>query len=253
MDNYRNLNLLDISRGLYQGVKAVNGFGRNPNIDANSTPQDIWAGGGLYTGFPTGAAEEMEIFSDDLNDTLLGSGARTVKISDLLDASGARMPDVEVDLNGTTPVSLGAELYYRAAKVLVLSAGSTEANEGVITLRHITTTVNVFAKIPIGVNRTLVAVATVPLGESLYVNRVNISLSRSNGLAGSANCTIKGREHGSVFHPLASPEMSNSSPFLYNGNYIKVTERVDLKITCESVSDNNTFISTEFEGLSIVE
>ncbi len=47
MNNYRNLNQLDISRGLYSGISSVNEFGRNPEIDTGSPPVDIWSAEGL--------------------------------------------------------------------------------------------------------------------------------------------------------------------------------------------------------------
>ena len=50
---------LAVSRGLVAGHAMFEKFGRNPDIDTASVPEDIWNGGDVYTGFPTGAAEQI--------------------------------------------------------------------------------------------------------------------------------------------------------------------------------------------------
>ena len=55
--------------------------------------------------------------------------------------------------------------------MVVMTAGSSEGNEGTIELRHSTTIANIFAKMPIGFNQTAIACYTVPLGHTLYLNK----------------------------------------------------------------------------------
>ena len=244
---------LAVAQGIIHGSSSFDKFGRNPEIDINTDPEDIWNGGDIYTGFPTGAAETMEIYSSDAADTSAGTGARTITIYNLLDSIGARSPSVTVSLNGTTPVSLGAIEYYRGGtRMKVQTAGSGTANAGTITLRHTTTTANVFAVMPIGHNQTTIAAYTIPVGCSLYIQRMNVQMARASGAAGSAHVTFRQRPHGGVFNAVFAPEVTSSMSYTFSNNgWVKYNARDDLKWRCESVSDNNTIITAEFNGVLI--
>ena len=43
-------------------------FGRNPDIDTGSTPEDLWNGGSVYTGFNATQDEDIEVFSANAAD-----------------------------------------------------------------------------------------------------------------------------------------------------------------------------------------
>ncbi len=243
---------LAAARGLVPGTAVFEKYGKNPDIDTGTAPEDIWNGANDYTGFPTGAAETMEIFSSDANDTSAGTGARTVRIFNLLDDTGAELSNVDVSLNGTTPVSLGAQEYYRGgSRMKVLTTGSGGTNVGTLTLRHTTTTANIFAVMPTLNNQTAICAYTVPLGKTLYINRLNAQMGRASGAAGSATMTFRAREHGAVFNSVANPTITNGLTYNYNAGYFVFPARTDLKMRCEDVSDNNTIITAEFGGYLI--
>lgn len=240
--------------GEVDGTIQVDKFGRLTNIDTTTPPVDLWNGGGEYAGFPLGAAETMEVRSNNINDTLLGTGARTVVIGNLMDGNGNEMPEVTIELNGDTWVSLGVQTYSRSSRMRIKTVGATGNNEGEITLRHTTTTTNIFAVMPIGKGTTTIMAYTVPVGKTLVVQRGYISLSRASGAAGSANCTIRTREFmaDAPFVAVRDMEITNSSPYDFsNGGFFVFTERTDLKVTVESVSDNDTIIASEYEGYLI--
>ncbi len=233
------------------GVSEFHQFGKNPQIDT-AAGEDVWNGGGVYTGHPTGAAETMEILSSSINDDAGGSGALTVEISNLLDSTGAEADAVTVALDGTTPVSLGALTYYRCTKVKVLTAGATGSNEGTLTLRHTTTTANVFAVMPIGANETTIFAYTVPLGKTLLIDAGSVQMARASGAAGSASTSFRARPDGGVYNTVVSPEITNSSGYFINGkNYMVFQAETDIKLRVDSVSDNLTIVTGNIRGLLI--
>lgn len=243
--------LLAVSRGSIPGQTSFRKFGRNGEIDTTSDPEDVWGGGGLYTGFPTGAAETMEIFSSDIADTAAGTGARTVKISNLRDENGAAVDDVTVSLNGTTAVSLGAATYTRCSRIQVLTGGSGGVNAGTLTLRHTTTTSNIFAVMPIGSNQTQIAAYSVPLGHTLHTNRMFVRLSRLSGAAGSAEVSFRVRHDGGVFQTHVTPEVTDGGPYSESDVWHKFPALTDIKFTCDTVSDNDTTITANISGVLI--
>ena len=247
---------LFIAEGLVVGHEQFDKYGKNDSIGTGTTPEDIWHGGGVYTGFPTGSAETLEIASSDANDTSAGTGARTVKITNLIDSTGAEAADVTVSLNGTTQVSLGAGTYTRCSRVIVLTAGSGGANAGTLTLRHTSTTANIFAVMPIGANQTFILAYTVPLGKTLYLHRINVQMSRLSGAAGTADVSFKARPFGTdgVFNTIISPTITDSSHYTFENNGYKIfTARTDIKFSVDSVSDNSTVVSGDLGGFIIAD
>jgi len=241
--------LFEVAKGNVANTSIFEKFGKNLDVDTGSVPQDAWEGGDNYTGFPS-TAETMEIFSDSANDTSAGTGARTIEISNLQDGSGNSMPNVTVTLNGTTPVSLGAQTYSRCTRMKVMSAGSSGENAGEITLRHTSTTSNIFAVMQPAVNQTLIACYTVPLGCTLYINRLVIQMSRANGSAGSATVSFRARKPGETFQSKLYPEITHAGSF-ESSTYMVFSALTDLKVRVDDVSDNNTIVTADFSGIMV--
>ena len=243
--------MFEIAAGNVLGFSSFDKFGLNGDVDTGA-PEDIWGGGGIYTGFPTGSAETMEILSSDVDDTSAGTGAQTAIIQNLIDSTGAASPDITVSLNGTTPVSLGAITYLRASRVKVITAGASAGNEGTLTVRHTTTTANIFAVMPVGLNQTAIAAYTVPLGKTLYINNVTMQLTRISGAAGSATMSIRARKPGEVFQTIVHPGISQAQSYTLNTDVLHIfTAGTDIKITCEDSTDLNTTISGDFSGFLV--
>lgn len=240
-----------LAQGIIEGQSIDVKFGRNPDIDIGQT-EDIWAGGGTYTGHPTGAAETLEILSDSANDTAAGTGARTIVIPGGLDDTGALIADVTVTLNGTTPVVIPTQLWTRANRAYVATAGSNETNVGTITGRHTTTTANVFFAIEPDLGQTTVAAYTVPLGKTAWIKRLRVSCSRSNGSAGSATYQLMARELGGAWRVRRDEQITTQqdAQFQILGG-LRLPARTDIKVRATDISDGNTAVAAAFEYILI--
>lgn len=157
---------LNIQRGLVPGIGVVHTFGRVPNIDVTDNFVAVTDNGGLYTGFDAVTDEAVSIVSDNANDTVAGTGGRVLLLSGL--GAGFVEQSEIINMNGLTPV-ISTLTYIRLNPVLVIQAGSENANLGKIIINQSTTTSVVFSEIEIGNNRTLNSGYTVPAGKEGYI------------------------------------------------------------------------------------
>lgn len=235
-----------VGRGDVSGVSAVQKFGINFDIDTGTTPEDIWEGGGVYTGQPVSDSETVDIFSSDAADAAAGDGARTVTIQGL--DENWRAASETLTMNGTTPVT-SSGTWRRVNRAFVMSAGTDGANAGTITVRHTTTTTNVFVAMAVGYNQTNIAAYTVPDGTTGYLIGAIVTTSRASGAAGSATCTLRVRDTAtadSVFRARETAAITESQMFQRQFIPIELPARSDIKWRCENVSDSSNIISGQF-------
>lgn len=152
----------------YQGRFIINKFGRNPNIN---TGHDVWDGGGVYTGFPSGAAELFRITST----SPLDAGA-VFRVSAL--DGNYNIINFDITLGtGATPTGVSTLTGIRAYRFRIVTAGAGQvSNVGNITLSHNITTVNVFSVIPPTRGQSNLSGFTIPVGYSGYLVNYNASL-----------------------------------------------------------------------------
>ena len=164
---------IEVSKGNIPGHSIVNKFGRNGVVGTSLTFISI---SGQYQ-TPL-ASTTLEILSGSANDTAAGTGARKVKVVGL-DATWNEV-EVEVTMNGTTPVALGTQ-FLRVYRMFVSESGSyaavtTPSHLGQITLRTsgagatwcIIDTIEGTAT-GFGIGQTQVAGYTIPLGYTGYL------------------------------------------------------------------------------------
>lgn len=163
---------LSVAKGEIAGHSSINKFGHNP---AAATGEDVWGGGGAYAFFPA-TAQAMDIVSTSANDTAAGTGARTVIVYGL-DASWNEVSET-VTLNGATPVNL-VNSYIRMFRAIVLTAGSSETNEGNITV-EIQGSATVAIYIEAGDGQTQHAIYTIPAGKTAYFLKGYVALADDN-------------------------------------------------------------------------
>lgn len=152
-----------VAEGRQYGHSSVNKFGRNADLDAGT--EDVWNGGGTYTGFPVGAPEEVELFSDNAGDTGM------VTFTYLASSASTAWQTATVQLNGLTPVPSGITAW-RIHTAQYASGSATGFNLGTITCRHRVTTANVFFAMPVGRSQTNVCAYTIPAGHTGYIWRL---------------------------------------------------------------------------------
>ena len=243
----------DIVRGKRSEYLLIRQFGRNSDIDNGTTPEDIWDGGGLYTGIPTGAAETVEVFSSNANDTDGGSGAEVVRISGL-DANYDIQTE-DITLNGTTAVTTTTT--WTRCNLVVVQQSNNGANDGVnagtITVRHSTTTANVFAVMQAGRNHSEVAVITVPRGYTAYIQNYSMRVKKSNTIVvdGVLYCRPFGKPELLVQNFTAV--QANDGLVTFYGGMV-IGEKADIFVRVTSVNGaTNVDASSDIEVIYILD
>lgn len=238
-----------LTTGQIPGASVVLRFGRNPDVDTGTLPEDVWNGGGVYTGFPLlpdGGlpAETLEIFSSSAADTFDGgTGARTLRLSGL-NTGGAVITET-VNLNGAAGV-LTTQPFSRMAMADVLTAGSGEVNAGSITVRHSTTTANVFAVLPVGLNQSMVCAYTVPAGHTGYLRGVNVQLQA--GASGGVHVALWTRRPGEAGRFRRTYDMTDAYSIhdpIWSG--VRVLELSDIKLRVISTLTSNVAVNCSLE------
>lgn len=232
-------------------TRTVFKFGQNPNIGIATDPEDVWNGGGIYTGHPSGSPETINIVSSSTADNGVtpGTGALTIQVEGLLTALSESYTTENFTLNGTTPV-VSTSTWYRINRCKVLTAGSGGQNAGTITVNHSTTTANVFCVMPATYNQTSIAAFTIPANNIGAIRGVDFSASRASGAAGSATVSIRVRDSiTGVYQVKDVIHITTGSPASEDFELypIPLPAGADVKLTVEEVSDNATLVSGDMK------
>lgn len=206
--------LTEVGHGHITDHVAFPQVGRTP-ILAAGTLSDVWRAGGIYSGHPANSGELMEVISTSANDTLLGTGMRTVRITGLKTEASTVIEFEDIDLNGVAGNS-SASSWWRIFAAEGVAYGGAVANVGLVTIRHAVTTANIFATLEIGSGRSEMAVGTVPAVGKGYITtlygiaaRTDKAVSVTAALMvrepGQASFTAKRTWRFSAFAPLAPP------------------------------------------------
>lgn len=233
---------IEAARGAIEGYEVNRKFGRNTDIDTATVPEDLWGGGGLYTGIPT-SAETIEVFSSDANDTSGGSGARTIQLIGL-DANWESQTET-LTLNGTTPVTTSGT-WLRCNRQRVVTAGSSNANEGTITVRHTTTAANVFSQLQPGKSQSTILHYTVPAGKVALFSDLNVVVEResSSGTSASFEVKIRDNANGGVVRTILYAFVERGVPYSQKATFTEpLPEKYDIWVQVNYVSANNTVVS----------
>lgn len=243
-----------VGAGFIPGVYSINKFGYNGDIDTTTDPEDVWGAGGVYTGFPTGNPETVEVFSSSAEDdedeaTPPGTGAYSVRIFGLETALSKNYTSEDITLTGTVAAT-STKTWYRINRMFILEAGSSGSNVGTITCRHTTTTSNVFFVLPATYGQSVVACWTVPHDNTFLLDRIAVAMSRPGSGVGSAQVALQTRESGTgAWRTREFYSITNSYDVVENYQYpIRITGLTDVRIRVLVVSANDTRVQAAFSG-----
>jgi len=159
---------LAVQQGKVPGYSMVNKFGYNSSIGSLSF-ETIWETGNDYPW--QSSAVTVDVVSDDTNDDVVGTGARTLRIQGL-DGS-YNLAEETVDMDGTTTVTT-TQTFLRVFRMSVETAGTSGNNVGNISVTY-TGGSDVAATITAGNGQTLMTLYTIPAGYTGYLLSMNIS------------------------------------------------------------------------------
>lgn len=237
---------LELSKGNIPNHIGINKYGSNTDIDTGTDPETIWSTGGLYAFLSS--AGTIAVVSSDANDDDGDTGARTIFIEGL-DANYDQITET-VTLNGTGSVNTTTHTdWLRVNRAYVVSAGSSEKNEGIITMTVGGTTV---ATIPAEKGQTQQAIYTIPNGYKGYITNLSGAIVKGAGAATSADLQFYSRKND-VIRLQQEISLDSTGTSEFNKIYsipLSFEEKTDLYAEA-LVGANNTSVFVNF-GIIIV-
>lgn len=248
----RTVNEEEYSIGRINGSYLVQKVGLNADVDA---AEDIWDGGGDFPGFSTATPETIEVVSDNANDTLTGTGARTIRLfylnadDEMFDANGEPL-FVDVDLNGATPVSSGVVGSF-VWDYQIIASGSGRKNAGIITVRWDTTTSVIFGRMIAGDGVGKNSAFRVPAGYTAYLKTYLGSLldNSSNQAEVAIKVTGNGTNTDKLTNEFHASTDSDTQRKPYGG--IKYTEKTNIIFRATQINNTNGRLAVNYSLLLI--
>lgn len=241
--------VLDVSKGKVPGHSVVDKFGENPDVDTGSS-EDIWEFGGLYIYDTDGTAPIQYLSSDNVSDT------EPIKVTGL-DINGDEVEQT-ITLIGQTNISLTTPLWrvYRLENEGVNDiVGTVYCHTDPTPTLGVPLANSVRAIVTNGNNQSLMALYTIPKGYIGFLYRGELGASRSVS-AGEAQTAYYSRRLGKVFKIKKRINISNSGSSIYQDARSFpdiIPSFTDIKLSVESVSNNNSGLFGTFDILLIEE
>lgn len=222
----------EVGIGTYQGFSLTNKFGRAPDIDTPDVPIDLWEAGTLYTGFPTGPAEEFEIVLDNAGD--IGSEVTFRYLADYTSTEWIYETVTTTGLNtltGITGVRCSRAMHNNGASL----------NVGNINIRHATTTANVFAIIAAGKGQTTMLCDTIPANNVAMIKKIIVNLLKTQTTVISGHLWVRELGKSPVLkRPFSAANNDNHTDEIYSG--LVINGFADIAIQIDFVSANSTIV-----------
>ncbi|HDZ04835.1 hypothetical protein LCGC14_0370720 [marine sediment metagenome] len=228
---------LEVAIGLIPGVASL-GIISN-QADVGLTFADLWNGGGNLV-FPT-VAEEWEVVSSSVNDTIAGTGAQKIIIQTLA-ADYTQQAEVEVDMNGTTPVVISGT-HFRKNRFVTSQVGSLGENDGDITLR-VSGGGLVRSVMKAGDLSSFDSFFTVPLGKTAFWEQAVIFAPKGEDVRVRPRIQIGGVGPFAVGGISSNYQSNVIYPFK---TFLKLPEKSEILFQARSDTNPNTFVTAVME------
>jgi len=228
--------------GRYDGITHGLQFGLNTDIDTATAPEDLWGGGGVYTGFPVDLGGACSVVSTSASDT----GRLTVR--GLKTPTSTAYETESVFLNGTTPVAL-ANSWYRI-NLMDYSGTATTFNLGTISAYRTAVPATVFCTVQIGRSRSKCGAYTVPAGSTAYITSISMDMVRQpSGATQYAAGDLWFRSYLGTARMLTPVECGSNTPYRENflPGAVPIASLSDIIIRVSSVSANDTAVAGGFQ------
>ena len=237
---------LELAEGKRAGTTVHHIFGENTDVDTGTLPEDLWNGSGVYSGFPTGAAETVEAFSSDTNDDEGGTGAEKIRIYGL-DANYEEVNEV-ITLNGTTgvPTTSTWTRVYLAIVEQSANGANTAFNVGTITIRHTTSTTNIFIVMSAATNRSRTGAFTIAAGHQGVLKRILFEVEGNTSITTEGSVWVRpfGKSPYLYNHFTAKDAVVYESN-IFSGQWFP--EKTDLVIRVTATSASNADVAGEMD------
>lgn len=213
---------INVSRELVQGANFLHRAFLSSTF--GSTEQTVWNNATVW--IPPTTASVMNVVSTSASDAAAGTGARTVSVAGL-DANYLEISET-ITMNGTTAVTTTKQ-YLRIQRMTVVTAGSTEANVGVISISNAT----LQGKIDANAGQSSFSMYTVPAGKTAFLHSLHLSSSKST----DGKFTVRTRAAGvsRIRHTVELTGESYSVEFTYP---TVIPERTDIELRAVANTGN---------------
>jgi len=227
---------LEVAKANVPKHSPITKFGLNDDVDIGTAPEDLYGVGGVYVQ-PT-TARVHNFVSNDPGDTM------TIFVRGINGSYGIQTETIT--MNGTTNVpTVNSYVHIH----LIQNTGATN-NLGVITATAVTDA-TVTINMAIGANQSVSSIYMVPLGYKAYIMKFRARMGNATANS-SATIQLLNKPFGGVFQlktqiglnnsgsSSVALDYSNSAPFILQAKSLT-------KISCTSVSNNNTSVEGEYD------
>jgi len=220
----------ELSKGNIEGHTAL--FLTMETDFMNPTLQTVWEVNAAFV-WPTGD-ETWEVVSSDTDDTAAGTGARTVLIEGL--DTNFDVKTETVTLNGTTPVTTTTTDWNRITTMIVATAGSSETNEGTLTLR-VASAGNIRTVILPTASRSFNGMYTVPAGKTAMIRQNIVFTPKGEDATTSPRLRLSG---GSVWISAGGAPTYQNGIIIQNVSMPILPSQTDLEFRSLSTNSNTS-------------